>query len=268
MSSFAFLEEIRQNPILARTPRAAFTAANAGFLSPEAMIYVGASVKPLLEEPYDLGELQRVLAQPELSFKDALGLAEIFFAITKESDKERALIGAESLMGLENRWAAKVEALRRQLKGHEEDEDRRCALAEAVYEQAFIAGQNAPIRNYYLREAYYLLDNSARPGAVEQEAEGRHGPALRGRGLILRLRCLLKLGLTDQAETEISQLLKAGELSEEEEQLCFELALEAAYIRRDVKGIRSLIKKEKAKRPGLFPGESALPGFWIAGSTS
>jgi|GEM_PF-6511479 len=251
MNDFAFLEEIRQNKILARTPRAALTAANAGLLSPEALIYIGASVKPLLEEPYDLSELQRVLAQPELSFRDALGLAEIFSAITRENDKERALVGAESLMTLENRWAAKVEALRGEFKDHEQDEEKRFDLAEAIYEQAFIAGQNAPIRNYYLREAYYLLDDSSRP--VPQ-----------GRSRILKLRCLLKLGLCEQASGEIAGMLEQGNLEGEEKGECFGLALEAAYMRQDVKTIRKLIKQECAENPGLFPGQGALPGFWNA----
>src|SRR5512145_1441711 len=140
-----------------RTPRAAFVAASAGLLPPEAIVYKASSVKPLFEEPYDVEELDRVLAQASLSFADAMNLAEILASMTRDKDKERALFAAESLTALENRWARRSEERRAEHEASPSDGEASFKLARSLYEQAMIAGRMAPIRNFYLLEAYYLL---------------------------------------------------------------------------------------------------------------
>ena len=73
MSGYEYVRTMRSlyNP---RTPRAALVATEAGILPVEALIYKATSVKPLFEEPYDLDDLERVLAQGGLSSLRALGL--------------------------------------------------------------------------------------------------------------------------------------------------------------------------------------------------
>ena len=201
-------------------------------------------MKPLFEEPYDLDELERVLAQADLSFGDAMMLAEIFASMTRDSDKERALFAAESLTSLENRWARKVDARRPAYDPSDEDEGPAFLLARALYEQALIAGRNAPIRNYYLLEAYYIL--CLRPEA------GSGSPAF-----ALLIRCLLRLGLFDQAEAEIGAELErrdGGEL--------LALAVETAYMRKDLGRIRELLEGRDIGALGLKPDIEALLASW------
>ena len=223
MKGYEYVRAMRSlyNP---RTPRAAMVAAEAGILPIEAVVFKASSVKPLFEEPYDLDDLERVLSQADLSFADAIMISEIFATMTRESDKERALFAAESLTTLENRWARKVESLRAAYAPEGADEGPAFRLARALYEQALISGRSAPIRNYYLLEAYYIL--CQRPEA------GSGGP---GFGLLIR--CLLKLGLLDQAQAEVE-----GELALRDDGELVALAVEIAYLRKDVRKIRELLQ--------------------------
>jgi hypothetical protein len=230
-----------------RTPRAAFVAAEAGILPVEALVYKACSVKPLFEEPYDLDELERVLAQRDLSFADAMMLAEIFAAMTRDGDKERALFAAESLTALENRWARKVEVLRRAAEAAEPGDDEgktEFSLARALYEQAIIAGRSAPIRNYYLLEAYYIL--CQRPEA------GSGGPAFS-----LLIRCLVRLGLLDQAQSEVD-----GELGLRDDGELLALAVEIAYMRKDVHRVRELLAGRDLVELGYEHGLYSVLDSW------
>jgi hypothetical protein len=209
-------------------------------------VYKVSSIKPLFEEPYDLDELERVLAQVDLSFTDAMMLAEIFATMTRESDKERALFAAESLSSLENRWARKVKALRPDYDPGDEDGEPAFRLARALYEQALIVGRNAPIRNYYLLEAYYIL--CQRPDA------GSGGPSF---GLLIR--CLVRLGMLDQAESEIQNELALRDNGE-----LVALAVEIAYQRKDVRRIHELLEDCDIESLGLGEELGALLASWKA----
>lgn len=240
-----------------RTPRAALIAAEEGILPIEAIVYKAASVKPLFEEPYDPNELERVLAQGDLSFADAMLLSEIFAAMTRGSDKELALFAAESLTALENRWARKVDELR---AAHGPGSgDGAYPLARALFEEALIAGRSAPIRNYYLREAYYALSGGRDlAAAAAAEAPGRCSPAFN-----LRIRCLLSLGLLEQAEAEISAEYGRAECGERSDDgALLALAVEAAYLRRDIRRIRELLKDRDLEGLGLAPELKGLLASW------
>jgi hypothetical protein len=243
MNGFEYVRGMRRlyNP---RTPRAAIVAAEAGILPVDALVYKASSVKPLFEEPYDLDELERVLGQRDLAFGDAMMLAEIFASMTRDEDKERALFAAESLTTLENRWARKVEELRPASLAEPENPDRALELGRALYEQALIAGRDAPIRNYYLLEAYYLL--CQRPEA------GSGGP-----GFSLLIRCLVLLGLLDQAESEIS-----GELALRDDGQLLAQAVEIAYMRRDIRRVRELLAGRDLAALGLEGELASLLESW------
>jgi hypothetical protein len=229
-----------------RTPRAALVAAEAGILPVEALVYKASSVKPLFEEPYDLDELERVLAQRGLSFGDAMMLAEILASMTRDPDKERALFAAESLTTLENRWAGKVESLRPAYDPEEPGGEAGFNLARALYEQAMIAGRSAPIRNYYLLEAYYIL--CQRPDA------GSGGPAFN-----LLIRCLVRLGLLDQAQAEVEGELEHGDSGE-----LLALTMEIAYLRKDVGRVRALLAGRDLVALGLDNELYHLLASWQA----
>jgi hypothetical protein len=243
MTGFEYVRSMRRlyNP---RTPRAAMVAAEAGILPVEAVVFKASSVKPLFEEPYDLDELERVLAQGDLSFGDAMLLAEILTTMTRDSDKERALFAAESLTTLENRWAQRVEKLRPAYRPEDEGMEGAFRLARALYEQAMIAGRSAPIRNYYLLEAYYILCQLPGAGSGGKEFD-------------LLIRCLLRLGLVDQAQAEV-------ELEGEESGSLLALSAEIAYQRRDVHRLRGLLAGRDIGGLGLDPELDSLLRSWQA----
>jgi hypothetical protein len=209
---------------LPKTPRAALRAVEFEFVPVEAFIYKSSSSKSLFEEPYDLAELDRVLARKNLDLGEAMLLTEIFWSMTHGHDKEIALFAAESLIALENRWARRIEELGA-LVNREACSGETClSYARALYEYALIAGQHGPIKNYYLREAYYTL--SQRTEACDE-----------GGGFALRLRCLLRLGLLDQAEAILHD-----ELCRRDDDEILLLALETAYRRKDTARIRALLE--------------------------
>jgi len=213
-----------------RTSRAALLAVEAGLLPVEAFIYKSLAVKPLFEEPYDIEELERVLARPNLELGDAILLTEIFTAMTRNEDKELALFAAESLGALEGRWVKRVEAARESYRAEETASEEppsaetAYALAKALSDYALVVGRTKVIRNYYLLEAYYVLAEVAGAGDT---------PAC----LELRIRCLLRLGLVAQAERELQE-----ELPRRSDAALLGLAVEAAYLRKDPRRIRELLE--------------------------
>ncbi len=264
MSGFDYIRTMR-NYYRPRTPRAAIIAAQEDLIPMDAIIYKGSSVKPLFEEPYDLEELERILAQRNLAFPDAMILSEIFAAMTRETDKERALFAAESLTMLENRWAKKVEDLRAMLDGTEKtdggsgangaagdgDHDKKAFdLARALFEQALVTGRSAPIRNYYLRESYYVLSH-------------REWTLHRDEAFNLRIRCLMGIGLLDQAEAEIVAEL-ALTPSGGTNPVLIALAVETAYLRKDLRAIRGFLSHMDLASTGLSPELIAVLGTWQA----
>jgi len=234
-----------------RTPRAALLAVEEGAAPIESFAYKVLSSKPLFEEPYNLEELERVLAHPGLSLGDAMLLSEIFADMTKGPDKELALFAAESLGALEGRWARRVEALRPVALDAAEAEscpegEGGFAFARALFEYALLEGRYASIRNYYLREAYYVLSSSAEACASAE-------------GFDLRIRCLLHLGLVDQAEAVI-----ASELGKRGDGELLVLAAEAAFARKDPRRIRELLAGRELAELGLDPDREHLLRGWTA----
>lgn len=227
----------------ARTPRAALRGIRAGVAPLESFVYKSLSVKPLFEEPYNLEELERVLANPALSLGDAMLLIEIFSDMTRGPDKERALFAAESLGALEGRWARRVEELRPGAEGGGEGAYR---YARALFEYALITGRYSSIRNYYLREAYYALSRNADSCASAE-------------GFDLRIRCLLRLGLIGQAESLI-----ASELGKRADGELLLLAVEAAFVRKDPSRVRELLAGRDIEVLGLAPELAELLTAWAA----
>ncbi len=72
-----------------RTPAAAMRAVGAGFAEVEELVYQGTGVRPLIEEPYDLMELQRVLTRSGLDLEMCLVLAQIFGRMLHDPEPER-----------------------------------------------------------------------------------------------------------------------------------------------------------------------------------
>ncbi len=241
MKEFDYVRTMREFYV-PRTPRAALVAVEAEILPIEAFVFKTASIKPLFEEPYDPDELERFLAQPDLDFSGAMLLSEIFVAMTMDEDKERALFAAESLTTLEERWARKVIELRSRPDGR--DGEGSLLLGRTLFERALVEGRNPSIRDHYLREALKILDESP-------EAE----PGKPGFGL--RIRCMVKLGLMEAAEALILPFLEGIDDGE-----VLALAVEIAYIRKDVHRIDELLRGRDLEKLGIDGEVRSILEFW------
>lgn len=193
MLSFRHFRE-RSHAYQPRTPAAALRAVSSGFAEVEELVHQGTSVKPLIEEPYEIMELQRVLARSGLDLQTGLLLVGIFGRMLQDPDPERALFAAEGITTIEGRFSRRIEELERRLATGESSV--RLELARRLYELALLNEKTPSIRAFYLREAFVRL----RP-VIE-------GPALEVDVLTVAANVLAELALHEQA---MSVLAKARE---------------------------------------------------------
>ena len=77
MGDFAYFRE-RQHTYRPSTPAAALRAIHCGLAEKEELIHQGINVKPLIEEPFDIKELQRIQSREDLDLDTNLLLHRIF----------------------------------------------------------------------------------------------------------------------------------------------------------------------------------------------
>jgi len=140
-----------------KSKQAALTGIDGGYLPEAALVFRGVNVRPIFEEPYDLMELDRVLAKPELSLETIQLLMRIFGFMTRNPDKEVALFAAESINALEVRCVREVQAIKKAFsETHAAEEARR--LFVALFEMSVINETRPVLRSFYLKEALQALD--------------------------------------------------------------------------------------------------------------
>ncbi len=113
-----------------RTQAQALRGYTEGILNPEYYIYKAVNIHPILEEPWDMHEMDRLLAKPDLDVDTASLLMTVFERMIKHRDKELALFAAESINALERRYLAKVQALKKVLEKDPTVETCRAIVAE------------------------------------------------------------------------------------------------------------------------------------------
>jgi hypothetical protein len=246
VTGFDYIRHLHEHYV-PRTPRAALLSVQEDILPIEAFVYKATSIKSLFEEPYDLEELERVLARRDLSFGDAMLLSEIFVAMTGDKDKELALFAAESLGALENRWFRTTESFVGKVRSESCEDAAVYPYARALYEYALIAGRYAAIRNFYLKEAYLVLS---------EHPESCQDP----QGFDMRIRCLLRLGLLDQAESVI-----ASELGKRSDGELLSMAVEAAFLRKDPRRVHELLAGRDLETLDLDEEQRVLLSSWRVG---
>ena len=149
------------NRYLTATPSTVLRALNTGLVHPDLFVYRMGNVKPLLEEPYDLREIERILAKPVLEQKTALLLVEIFQKLVRSSDAETALFAAESWNLLENRYTKKIQNLQKLLTTAEADKPLLLhRTARTFYQLGRLQMGRPEIRLFYFNEALQLLKTS------------------------------------------------------------------------------------------------------------
>lgn len=226
-----------------RTQHAALRAFGLGMLERPAFLVRMLAIQPLNVEPWDLLEIERVLARKDLDIGTLLTLIPVLRTLLSHPDREVALSAAEDLGIVEHRYLSRIESLRRALAlttDCPEAAPLRRELARELYELALINRALPPLRNYYLKDA---LEHA---GALAEQ--GCESPA----DLLLRLDMLEELGLHDQVHSILERRDSEALLGSEP---CLERRAANAFYRRDF--LRVAIVLEHAG-----PGMDELRQFW------
>ena len=228
-----------------RTANTAFRATDSGLVPIEAWVYLATSIKPLDEQPLDLDAIDQVLSRPQLDLDTNLLLMRILSKLLRDPDAEVALFAAESINMIETRYTKRIETLKASLQEKTDAKDLR-SLAGQYYELAQI--HPGSIRNFYLREAFgYIktLNKLKRLGKQD---------------VVLTVRILLALDLTDQAKRIIDQLTVRNDLS------YLRLEMEVAFKRKDITGVQKLCDQLKPDWEHLDEESRAFLSYWVEGT--
>lgn len=184
--SYSYIHKLH-TLFIPRTPSAALQAASAGILPIEAFTYKSTALNPILKKPYNLDEIEWLLAKKNRDLETNLILKTVLSEISRNEDKEIALFAAESLNALEKQYNTRLMKLKDKIKKDDNTEDKAKA-AEVYYQMALLNSDETTLSNFYMKEAYLILSG--------MENENISNPDYR----ILLIKILLNLKLYDQAE--------------------------------------------------------------------
>ena len=229
-----------------RTPAAAYMAVEAGLLPEAAFIYKACSVRSLLEKPYNIDELERILAMKKMEYGTILLLMRILTELLDHPDSDTALFAAEGINTIEGRYNEEVELLRA-LISIDPDAEYRRRLARQYWEIAGINDSKPSIRNFYLRESFSQLRHTA-GGRPESREDG-----------ILMVRILLLLDLHGQAK----EILKYMNPDRSDADLLF-LEAEAEYKVRNTLRVAEILTEIKDAGGTVSQELYAGIRFWLS----
>ena len=242
-SGYAYLRN-STNYFVPRTQATALKAVQDGLLPEEAFIHKAVNIRPIFEEPYDIMEIERLLARNDLDLNSALLLMRIFEKMIKDPDKELALFAAESINAIELRYNRRIEALRKSIAdGTANDAIRR--LTRSLYELGMLNFARPVLKDFYLKEAYQTFKaNNDEYKTSEDDLE-------------LLVRILLERGMTRQAETILNVLL----IGKEDKPFVLYLMAQVQFVKKDyyrVMSILSILQDGK-----LLPESRQVYEFWM-----
>lgn len=143
--------------ILPRTPAGALKAFEGGFAPIEAFIYKSTSSKPIDEQPYDLDEIERILSRPNLDFKTNVVLMGIFEKLIHHEDQELALFAAEGINVIENRYNARISALKKEITEADSPLERLSDLGRLYFELALLNIKRKTIKEFYIDQSIHYF---------------------------------------------------------------------------------------------------------------
>lgn len=228
------------------TQAQALKALDEGILGPEYYIHMAVDQRPILEEPWDQWEIDRLLAKRDLDDEARRALMAVLGTMTKEADKELALFAAESIDGLERRLTERARAREALWESGRRPED----LFGAVDAYRSLASMNflrPAVAAFYGRQAYGLLESNRDALAA--------GPGLDA----LRVELLLDAG---DAAAAARALAEARALYPGDGRLGW-LGARAAFLSRRYRDV--------AQELGCLAGSEDMDaaeaiGFWTGGS--
>lgn len=194
-------------------------------MPPEAFVNRAVSTQSLLEKPFRIEELERLLSQKQLDYDTILLLAQVFKELVSSPDMDTALFAAEGLNALESRYNEKIQVYR-VLVEVDPDPVYRKQLAILYWELSGLNEDKRSIHNFYLREAFTQLRRILEKEPLDKES-----------GLLM-VNILLELELLGQAKEVLKKLDPA---LEDPDYLL--LAAKIAFMERDVDSCCGLLKK-------------------------
>ena len=243
-SGFDYLRGSRDS-FTPKTPNAALKAFAARILPIHAFVNMGTSAKPLDEEPYDLDNLERVLARENLDLQTNLLLMRLFERMVRNDDTEIALFAAESMNLIENRYNKKIEALKGQIEAQEENQSARAELSRLYFELAQIYEPVTSIRDFYLRESHAHLKKLVEAGTADRDSIGR------------LVHIFIRIGAFDQA---LAVLEKYGDDSDT---FFLWLKAEIEFRKRNYIGVFQICTWLLQRREQLSESEKDLLSYWL-----
>ncbi len=235
-SSYNYIHKLH-SLFIPRTPSAALQAASADMLPIEGFIYKSTALNPILKKPYNMDEIEWLLAKRDRDLETDLILKTVLSEISRYEDKEAALFAAESLNALEKEYNNRLIRFKEKIEETGDPEDRFQA-AETYYQMARLNEDESTLSNFYMRESYQILT------ALENENLSND------RDRLLMIRVLLHLKLYDQAE----QLLP----DHKDSRL---LRMEIAYSQKDIPKVCRILE-EIQKDDGRSTLEEQIISFW------
>jgi len=143
---------ISKTGFVPRTQAQALKAYLEDIIGPEYYTYRAVNIHPLLEEPWDFQEIDRLLAKPDLDIETIQILVTIFDKMLQLPDKEQALFAAESINALEQRYLNQIIALKKKAEADRDAETIRAILEK--YRCLAAINKNRPLlRTFYQKEA-------------------------------------------------------------------------------------------------------------------
>jgi hypothetical protein len=222
-------------------------AVGTGTLPSEYFVYASASAKPLDEEPFDLDEIERVLARPNLNLQTTVLLKRVLGKLIGNRDQETALFGAEGINMLESRALVRIEKLKSAI-ARDPGGALRAQLAKEYFELAEMQSGARSVRAFYLREAYSSLRG-------HDEEESIPLPALP-----LAVDILVGLGLYDQARGLLERARAGG--SADDDALVLLMSARVAFHRRDFHEVAAICRSLASSGAVLGEKEAHIVSFW------
>lgn len=176
---------------LPHTPQAALLGLERGVVTPAQFIMKRIGLRPLNAQPYDLEELEWVLAQKELDLETVLLLMEVLKQVLKNPDRDIAQFAAENLTTLENRYIQRVQGFKELLEVEEPGPDRVALLRYLVRDLRILALLNNDqiiLSKFYFHQSFNYSRTLLDEHTFEEEDAVMH--------IIL----LLDMNLADQAD--------------------------------------------------------------------
>lgn len=227
-----------------RTQATALKAVEEGLLPVEAYIHQAVNARPVFEEPFDLMELERLLARKDLDLPTTMLLMRNFEKMIKDPDKELALFAAESINAIEVRYTHKIQVLRKAL-AKESKPELAALLARDLYELAVLSFARPVLKQFYLGEAYaafrHVMDMSQ---PADEDIE-------------LLVRIILEQGRPELAES----ILEAHLVRRDGQPFLRFLLAQVLFIKRDYPKVTATLAG--LDRPGVEPRIRAACRFWM-----